>query len=160
MEAAVRMNIRIHVPAVPVAQPRPRATLARGGKGARMHEVTHIKQADGTRKPHPIAAYKATVRHAVVEAYQGAPLEGPLSVAVLCVMPRNKAMRWKTKPTPRVRHTCTPDCDNLAKSTLDALKQLLWVDDAQIWQLTVEKWIAAGDEQPHVVISVSTLSED
>lgn len=151
------MRILVRVPAVPVAQPRPRATMAHGRKGARIHEVTSIKAADGTRKPHPIVAYKGTVRMAASDAYKGAPLDGPLAVSIECVMPRPTKYRWKTRPMPRLPHTCKPDCDNLAKSTLDALAQLLWVDDAQITDLKVSKWIAAGDEQPHVVIEVSEL---
>lgn len=148
-------GISIHIPAVPVSQPRPRATLAHGGKGARMHEVTHIKRSDGTRVPHPIAAFKATCRLAAQQAYSGPPLDCPLSVRLTFVMPRPTALLWKTRPMPRVMHAKKPDVDNLAKSVFDALTGLLWLDDAQIAACSIEKWIAAGDEQPHVVVEVS-----
>lgn len=146
--------IEFNVPAVPVAQPRPRATLAHGGVGARIHEVTHIKNADGTRKPHPVNAYKATTRHAAKAAYDGAPLQGPLHLSLVFIMPRPKGMFWKKKPMPRVPHASRPDCDNLAKSTLDALKGLLWLDDAQIATMEVRKLIACGEEQPSVYVRV------
>jgi Holliday junction resolvase RusA-like endonuclease len=139
--------ITFTVPAIPVAQPRPRATLAHGGKGARMHEVTSIKGGDGERRPHPIAAYKATVRLAMLDAYDGPPLECPLVVSLTCVFPsQKKARKWKATK---------PDCDNLAKSTLDALNGLLFKDDSQVVELHVVKFHAAGDEQPHVEIFIA-----
>lgn len=157
MNTTPAVYIQFTVPAVPVAQPRPRATMRKGKGGkthAGIHEVTHIKNADGSRKPHPVNAYKATVRHAAAREYSGPPLAGPLDVTIECVMPRPNKLIWKTKPMPRAPHVSAPDCDNLAKSTLDALRQLCWVDDAQIYKLTVDKYIASGDEQPHVVITI------
>ncbi len=149
-------EIRFTVPAVPVSQPRPRAVgRMMGGKvSSRIHEVTHIKQADGTRKPHPINAYKATVRHAAALEYSAEPLTGPLGVRLTFVMPRPQAMIWKTKLMPRMPHVVKPDCDNLIKSTLDALQGLTWRDDTQIFTLQASKWIASGDEQPHVVVEI------
>ena len=130
------MRIEIHVPAVPVAQPRARSRGA--GKG-----VYNPSTAD---------AYKASVQLAARQQYQGETLEGPLSASVLFVMPRTKA--WK--PQERTPHTKTPDVDNLLKSTFDALNGTLWRDDRQIWVVTTRKVIAAGDEQPHVKLTIET----
>lgn len=58
---------------------------------------------------------------------------------------------------PREPHTIKPDADNLAKSVLDALSGLLFHDDKQVASLVVTKQIAAGDEQPHVVVRVLEL---
>lgn len=151
--------IRFIVPAIPIAQPRPRATLAHGGKGARIHEVTHIKnQITGERKPHPIAAFKASMRHESALAYSGAPLAGALSVRFVFVMPRPISMRWRSRPTPRAWHTKKPDAENIAKAAIDALTGLLWIDDAQVVQLAVTKVIASGDEQPAVFVEVEELT--
>lgn len=133
------------VPAVPVAQPRPRATSI--GGHARVYEP----------KDHPIAAFKASVRLAASCAFKEAPFAGPLRVDCTFVFPRPKNLIWTTRPMPRLRHTKKPDRDNLDKSVLDALNGLLWQDDAQVCCGELEKWIAAGDEQPHVVVSVRTL---
>lgn len=149
------MFLRIRVPAVPVAQPRAKATM-RAGHSA-IHEVTHIKNADGSRKHHPIQAFKATVRHAAALEYQGPPLTGPLRVDVCCVFPRPQGMIWKKKLMPREPHAKKPDRDNVDKAILDSLKGLLWVDDAQVCQGSIEKWIAGGDEQAHVVLTVTEL---
>lgn len=141
-------EIRLTVPAVPVPQPRARATSI--GGSARMHEVTSIKQADGSRKPHAIVAFKATVRLAFEAAYSGPPHAGPVTIGVRFLMPRPKSMIWKTRPMPRVPHARAKcDIDNLAKAVMDALTGLAWVDDDQIWSATLIKQYAAGDEQPH-----------
>jgi len=145
----------IRVPAIPVAQPRTKATAFAGR--ARVYDVTSIKSADGTRKPHPIVVFKATVRLAAEREYQGPPLTGPLRVDIVAVFPRPANRTWKTKPMPRERHIKKPDRDNLDKAVLDALNGLAWVDDCQICAGGIEKWIAAGDEQPHVVITIEEL---
>ena len=144
--------IVLTVPSVPVAQPRPRATVR--GKRAGVYNVTSIKTSGGTRKAHPIVAFKATVRRAFQATYQGAPMSGPLRVDITFVLPRRKALIWKTKPMPRLPHVTKPDRDNLDKAVMDALTGLAWQDDCQVCQGEIQKWIAAGDEQPHVDIRI------
>jgi crossover junction endodeoxyribonuclease RusA len=141
--------ISFTVPAIPVAQPRPRATTIHGA--ARVFEA---------KKSHPVHAFKAAVALAAAEAYAGPPLEGPLRVTLICVFPRPKAMRWKNRPQVRVWCEKKPDCDNLAKSVLDALNGRCFVDDSQVTSLMVLKFTADGDEQPHVWVSVEPAPED
>ncbi len=138
-------TIKFRVPAVPVAQPR--ARVATVGGRAKVYEVTK----------HPVAAFKATVRLAFETVYQGEPLQGPLRCDISFIMPRPQAMIWKKRPMPRVPHDKKPDRDNLDKSVMDALKGLAWNDDAQVAQGFLAKWIAAGDEQPHVTIVIVKL---
>lgn len=140
-------QITLHVPAVPVAQPRARASIRAG------HAFVYDDQ------KHPVQAFKATVRMALKDAYQGEPLTGPLRCDCLFVMPRPKALCWKTKPMPRLHHATKPDRDNLDKAVMDALKGLAWNDDAQVCQGLIEKWIASGHEQPHAVITITKLEE-
>lgn len=145
--------IEFVVPAVPVAQPRPRAVSA--GKHARIHEVTHVKDKDGVRRPHPVAAFKATVRLAFEAIYQGPPLDGPLILTCLFVMPRPLAKCWKKKEMAREPYTATlNDFDNLAKSFCDALNGIAWHNDGQIYKATIERWIASGAEAPHVEVKI------
>lgn len=137
-------RLRIYVPAVPVAQPRPRAFSM--GKSARI-----VSAPD----KHPVNAFKAAVAYAARQTLkEAAPLTGPLAVRLEFVMPRPKAKCWKTKPMPREPHTITPDADNLAKSVLDAASRIVWRDDSQIFDLRVVKHIAAGDESPSASIEV------
>jgi len=56
-------------------------------------------------------------------------------------------------------HTGRPDTDNLAKAVLDSLTGIAWRDDAQVSQLTASKIYVAGDESPHVEITVADITE-
>jgi Holliday junction resolvase RusA-like endonuclease len=146
--------IRIHVPAIPVAQPRARAGFRHG------HVSVYTPDTIGegeNKRAHPIHAFKATVRMAARDAYSGPPLTGPLRVDAFFVFPRQKSKTWKTKPMPRYWHTEKPDLDNVLKGALDALRGLMWIDDTQVCAGDIQKWRAAGDEQPHCVITISKL---
>lgn len=150
------MRIELTIPAVPVAQPRPRAV--KFGESARIHEVTSIKGRDGKPpRPHPIAAFKATVRLAAQEAYKGPPLTGALRVDCIFVFPREQSKVWKTKPMPRYPHIVKPDRDNCDKAVLDALKGTIIREDSLVCDGRIQKWRAAGDEQPHVEVVIETL---
>jgi Holliday junction resolvase RusA-like endonuclease len=135
-------NIVVHIPAVPVAQPRHRATSFAGK--ARIYSPSN----------HPVTAFKATVRYAFQQVYKGPPLTGPLRCSLLFLMPRPKSLIWKRRDMPRLPHTSKPDRDNLDKAVMDALKGIAWIDDAQVCQGELQKWIAAGDEQPHVLLEL------
>lgn len=145
------MNIiQFTVPAVPVAQPRQRHRIATINGRAMAMNYTPAKD--------PVNAFKATVRMAAAEAMTGPPLNGPLRVDMAFVFPRQKSKVWKSKPMPRYPHVQKPDRDNLAKSAQDCLNGLAWVDDAQICAGEIEKWHASGDEQPHVLITITPMS--
>lgn len=145
--------ITIRVPGCPVAQPRTKATV-RGG-----HAAVYTPSTIGTgpdRKPHPIVAFKATLRLAAERAYQGAPLSGPLMLSALFVFPRPASKVWKKRPMPREDHISAPDMDNLVKAVKDALKGIVWRDDCQVSRYSnITKVIAAGDEQPHCLIMIA-----
>jgi Holliday junction resolvase RusA-like endonuclease len=137
------------VPTIPKPQPRQRHRVITSGGRAFAHNYTPTKD--------PVNAFKATVQMAAAQAYEGAPLAGPLEVDMQFVMPRPKSLVWKKRPMPRQWDARKPDRDNLMKSVQDALNGLLWADDSQIVAGNVEKFIAAGDEQPHVRIVVKVL---
>lgn len=142
---------RIHftIPGEPLAQPRQRHRIASGGGGQWVQNYTPAKA--------PVNAYKAAIRLAFAEAYQGAPLAGPIDVRLLLVFPRRKTQLWKTKPMPRFWHTKKPDEDNCTKAIYDALNKLAWVDDSQVCRKSFEKWVASGDEQPRLEITIEVL---
>ncbi len=144
------VQIQFTVPAVPKAQPRQRQRVVK--KGDKSFVMNYTPQAA------PVQDFKATVRMAAREAYDGPPLDGPLRCDLTFVFPRTLAQTWKTRPMPRLGHDKKPDRDNLDKAVMDSLTGLLWVDDAQICDGRIMKLIASGDEQPHVLISVSRFS--
>lgn len=142
------ISLHIHIPAVPVAQPRQRHAVMGGSVRSYMPSS------------HPIAAFKASVRLAASQAYSGPPMDGPLMVSLTFVFPRPKGMVWKKRPMPRVRHTGRPDLDNLMKAFFDSLNKVLWIDDAQVCSCTCSKFIACGTEQPHVEATISEIVDD
>lgn len=151
------MKITFTVPAVPVAQPRPRAV--RMGNSARVHEVTHIKGEDGQRRPHPIIHFRAMVAQVAADVYPLPPLKGPLAVTLVFVMPRPAAKMWERKPMVREWQAKRPDADNMAKAVLDALA-MIWKDDGQVCDLSVRKVVASGYEQPHVEVAIEQLTKE
>ena len=136
-------RIELKIPIVPIAKGRPRAT--RSG-----HTYTPTK----TRH------YEESIRAAWRDKYgDAAPLMGPVNLSVSFSLPRPKSMMWKTKPMHCDFHWRRPDLDNLLKAVNDALDGLAWRDDGQITTLTASKWVAAGDEQPHIYIFIEELAK-
>lgn len=140
----------IHVPGEPVAQPRHRIGAARFGGGRSRAYIP----AD-----HAVHAWKAVVRLYAQQAYHGEPLDGPLGLWLIFVMPRPKSLIRRRKAMPRLWHTAKPDLDNLAKAVKDSLTGLVWHDDSQVCWTCQQKLIAAGDEQPGCQIRVEQLVE-
>ena len=145
------MQILFTVCDVPIAQPRQKHRAFMSGG--------HMRTGNYTPAKHPVNAFKASCRKAANAAYSGAPLEGPIGLTLVFVLPRPQGMIWKRRQMPRVRHTKKPDADNLAKSLKDSLSKLTWGDDSQVCYLSIEKWIASGDEQPHVEVVIETLDQ-
>lgn len=63
----------------------------------------------------------------------------------------------KTMPKGRVWPTVTPDVDKLARAVLDALKGVLYADDAQVVRLHVLKSYARGDTRPGLTIHARAI---
>lgn len=148
----VAVRIAFRVPAVPVAQPRQRHRIMSIGGRQMVGNFTPAK--------HPVNAFKAAVQLAARQMYTGAPLEGPLRLAVTFVLPRPKSMCWKKRPQPRAWHQAKPDADNLAKAVMDALLGTVWRDDNQVCWLLARKLYASGAEQPGVEVEVRQLGEE
>lgn len=137
-------RLQFTVPAIPIAQPRPRAVSV-GGK-ARVF---------GAPKTHAIHAFKATVRCTFANARRESTvaLSGPVSLKMLFVLPRPKLP--KKVGVDRLPHCKRPDFDNLCKGVVDALNGLAWNDDSQICRMECSKEVAAENEQPHVEIDIA-----
>lgn len=140
------MTITFEVPGVPVAQPRQRHRVAQiHGRSVAMNY---------TPTKHPVNAWKATIQLAARQAYQGAPINGPVTLVATCVFPRPQNRIWKTRPMPREPKTGKPDGDNVGKALKDALSGLIFRDDALVWDERIVRYVAAGDEQPHTVVVI------
>jgi Holliday junction resolvase RusA-like endonuclease len=143
-------TVSFTVPALPVAQPR-QQHAARTAKDGRTFVHSY------TPRDSAVSAFKATVRMAAREIWDGPPMEGCIEVWLTFVFKRPSNMLWKRRPMPRVRRPKGSDTDNLVKSFQDALNGLLWIDDRQITDLHACKRIAAGDETACVEAVVSEV---
>lgn len=140
-------TISFVVPAVPIAQPRQRHAVIGG----------HVR--NYTPKDHPVQAYKAAVILAAKQAGIRTPLDGPVRLDIDFYLPRPKRLMRRKDPDGPILHTVKPDKDNLEKATMDALKGLLWRDDAQICDGRVRKWYAEKDGAPRVEIVLEEAGE-
>lgn len=80
------------------------------------------------------------------------PFEGPVAVTIYSW--RSKPVSWsKKKQAAAIFATGKPDCDNLCKLILDALKGICYRDDSQISDLSIcRRYSVHGDEQVNVTI--------
>lgn len=141
--------IRIRVDMEPIAQPRQRSRIVQPRDGE-----PYVQ--NYTPAKHPVQNYKRCLQVAA-SRFSGQPLNGAIRCNVLFVFPRPQSRVWKTKPMPREYHTKKPDRDNLDKAVLDALSGVVWTDDSRVCDGRITKVIAAGNEEPHVLITITPL---
>jgi Holliday junction resolvase RusA-like endonuclease len=142
------VQIRFVVPGEPRGKGRARATL--------------IQKRDGTSfisnyTPEETRREESFIRYMAKQAMNGQPpLTGRLRLALCAYRPmpqsfsrrkRDAALAGQIAPISR------PDYDNIAKM-LDALKGIVWVDDAQITDAFIYKRFS---DQPRLVVEVSEL---
>ena len=136
--------IEIVVLGTPVAKGRPR--FAR--------ETGHAYTPEKTRN------FEAALKYAAMQAMgDRPPLEGPLTVTMDVVMPVAKS--WSKKRRAAAlngtdRPTKKPDWDNFGK-TVDALNEVVWIDDGQIVDGRVTKRYG---EKPGMWITVTPLTPE
>jgi Holliday junction resolvase RusA-like endonuclease len=118
------MNIQFVIPVAPRGKERPR--FANG------HTYT----------PKETRNYEELVRREYIAQTGGKKLSGPLKVSMFAIFPinasdskviQNRKMEGELKPTKK------PDCDNIAKSILDAINGVAYDDDKQVVTLHIEK---------------------
>ena len=141
--------INAHIVGTPKPQPRPRA-FARGGR-ARVYD------------PGTAEGWKSAIAMEMRE-HAGNAIDRPLRVTMCFYMPRPKS-HFRTgkyshllKEGAPAEHTSKPDCDNLAKGTMDALTGIqVWRDDSQVVSLSVSKvW---AQTEPGMSLAITTEKE-
>lgn len=84
-------------------------------------------------------------------------LEGPLRVNIQCYFPVPASTSRKKRDqmlNDEIMYTKKPDCDNLAKSILDALNGVAYSDDKQVCQLSVSKLYS---DNPRAEVTIEEL---
>lgn len=139
------MVIKFEVPCIPVAQPRQRHSVVNG------HVRNYIPKTD------PVWVFKTALQLAASTVRPETIISGPIRIILDFIFPRTKSMIWKNKPMLRVPKDTKPDIDNLCKSVFDALNGILFVDDSQICECHASKYIASGNEQPGVIVTIEEM---
>ena len=136
--------IRLTIPGKVVPQLRPK--FARKGGFVQAYDPAKCKN------------YKDYVRRLAAQCYKGKPIEGPIAVKIL-VHRHTPQSFGKTKMAMALagalRPTTKPDLDNLCKGVVDALKGIVWRDDAQIVRLEVEKWYSDNPRAEIEIVEVA-----
>ena len=114
-----------------------------------------------TYTPEQTKNYENWVKLSFINQYPNfKPLENELEVSIKAYFEIPKSVSKKKREqmmSGNIRPTIKPDLDNIAKSVLDALNKLAYLDDKQIVLLKVEKFY---DVCPRVELMVEELSYD
>ena len=108
--------------------------------------------------PKETIAYENWVRSCYLEKYNNEKiLETPLEVHIRAYFEIPKSTSKKKKEQMlenEINPTIKPDTDNIAKSILDSLNGIAYLDDKQVIKLVVEKYYA---EVPSVSIEIKEV---
>ena len=135
------MRIEFSVPGKPQAKGRPR--FSRGG-----YAYT----------PKETATYENMVRLAYMQQCGEQKLSGMIGADIEAVFAIPKSTPKRNVPLMQagmLLYAKKPDCDNLAKSVLDALNGVAFHDDSQVCRLTVKK---AYGEKPRVDVCLHEIT--
>lgn len=138
-------RITVTIPIEPKPKLRP--------KFSRQYDRVH------TYTPHKTKKFENQVYEAYMYQSKGFKFGRgiPLTVSITFGMPIPKSASKKRKTDMAagiIPHTVKPDCDNLAKSILDALNKAAWYDDAQIVEIRCSK---SYSNMPYVNIAIQDL---
>lgn len=109
--------------------------------------------------PAEVKKWQHDAKRLAIEQMKGkVPFAGMLEVTIRVYLPVPKSMSKRKQAlalAEALRPITRPDCDNYAKSILDSMSGVLFLDDAQIVTLHVGKFYA---EKPRVEIAVIELA--
>lgn len=145
---------------IPVGQPRAKAC----GRGGFVRMYT----------PDTADQFKADVRRAALQEWDGVKLEGPLKIHAMFILPRPQGHYHKRKSGAVLRSdapqwcSVKPDIDNLTKAAMDAMSDRivkgitdagLWYDDCQVAWLDVRKVYTKDGSEPAALVSIYRLDQ-
>lgn len=136
-------EVKFVVPGKPFGKQRPR--MSRRGKFTT------------TYTPKETVEYENLVKISYYASNSDTKLKGAIKAEIRGVFPLPKSTSNKQKEkmlSGEIKYTKKLDCDNMAKCILDALNNIAYDDDSQIYELKVSKEYG---ENPRVEI---TLKED
>lgn len=137
-------RVKFSVAGVPVAKGRPRA--ASTPTGIRMHT------------PKTTVAYERKVTATAIVAMNGlGPFRRPIKLNVEIVLPIPSSWSKKRQTLARIGVICAtkkPDADNVLKTIKDAMNGVVYIDDAQVVSIVLNK---VYGEIPRAEVEVSEI---
>ncbi len=136
-------EVQFEIIGEPKGKGRPR--FARIGNGVR------------TYTPKDTENYEAYIKMSFLNAPGHRKLDGQIQAEIKGVFPIPKSATKKSRAMMidgTMLHTKKIDCDNLAKTVLDALNGIAYDDDKQVCKLYVEK---VYGEEPKVVVKLKEV---
>ena len=110
--------------------------------------------------PRETVAYENWVKTCYIEKYKGQrPLEKPLKVKIIAYYDIPKSTSKKKQQqmlNNEIFPIVKPDTDNIAKSILDSLNKIAYLDDKQVVKLEVEKYYS---QAPSTVVMIEEIKE-
>lgn len=110
--------------------------------------------------PRETVAYENLVKTCYLEKYKGQrPLEKPLKVKIIAYYDIPKSTSKKKQQqmlNNEIFPIVKPDTDNIAKSILDSLNKIAYLDDKQVVKLEVEKYYS---QAPSTVVMIEEIKE-
>ena len=108
--------------------------------------------------PEKTVAYENWVKTCYLEKYRGQkPLEKPLKVKIIAYyeIPKSTSKKKRQKMLEnQIFPVVKPDTDNIAKSILDSLNKIAYLDDKQVVKLEVEKYYS---QVPSVAVVIEEM---
>ena len=140
------MEVRFEVAGEPKGKARPR--FARIGNGVRTYTSAETSN------------YEAFIKMAYLNAAGKTKLNGAICAEITGIfpIPKSESKRRRQKMlSGEIPHTKKIDCDNLAKTILDALNGIAYDDDKQVCRLLV---IKKYGEIPCVMVSLREVYDE
>ena len=145
-ESLKKKEIRFSVPGKPFGKQRPR--FVRRGRFT------------STYTPKETVEYENKVKESYKREVGNIKLEGAIEAKIVGTFPIPQSASKKQKDeilSGRVKYTKKIDCDNMAKSILDALNEIAYDDDSQVFDLSAKKRYG---ENPRVDVLLREVREN
>jgi Holliday junction resolvase RusA-like endonuclease len=145
------MKATFTIPGIPGAKARPRFRIIKTHDG---------KQFPSAYSPKETTNYENLVKTAFRLVYCGNPTEHPVKLTVAAFFPipasatKHFRAECQSEEKPVIKK---PDFDNVAKIICDALNQIAFKDDSQVYDARVVKFYS---EMPRTVVTIDDVESE
>lgn len=120
-------------------------TIDVAGTPAPQGSKKHVGRGVMVESSKAVKPWREAVKWAAIEAHDGPPLDGPLSVLIMFQFQRPKGHYGTGRNAAQVKASAPhsvavkPDIDKLLRACLDALTGVIFRDDAQVVRVSASK---------------------